>query len=314
MILKVMNLKALLFAPLVLLALHAGPGFAYNGFDLSRSLIDKLRIEFGGQPRDGIPALDAPQFVDADEARHVGSEDLVLGISAYGEAKAYPLKILAWHEVVNDWIGTTAVVISYCPLCGSGTAFVAEIDGTPLTFGVSGLLYNSNLLLYDRETASLWSQLRRQAVSGPLAGARLDRLPVTQTTWGDWRRRHGHTRVLSKDTGFQRNYVVDPYDSYSESPWLSFSASPTSDLYPPKERVLGLEIAGRTKAYAFSELQAAGNLVLDRFAQQEILIRFDAASQSARAYDADGTELASTRAYWFAWYSFHPDTEIFEAQ
>jgi len=308
-----MSIRAFLFVPLVLLALHAAPGFAYNGFDLSRSLIDKLRVEFGGQPRDGIPALDAPAFVEADEVHHLSAEDQVLGISAFGEAKAYPLKILVWHEVVNDWIGNTPIVINYCPLCGSGGAFVAELDGAPLTFGVSGLLYNSNLLLYDRETESLWSQLGRQAVSGPLAGARLDRFPVTQTTWGDWRRRHGHTRVLSDDTGFQRNYAVDPYDSYAESPWLSFSASPTSDLYPPKKRVLGLEVAGHTKAYAFSELQAAGNLVLDRFAQQDILIRFDAASQSARAFDADGIELTTTRAYWFAWFSFHPDTEIFEA-
>jgi hypothetical protein len=301
-----------LFGSLALLV--AMPAAALNGFDLSNSLVDRHAIEFGGQPRDGIPALDAPYFVEAQAAQHVLADDPVLGIAAFGASKTYPIKILAWHEIVNDTIGGIPIVVSYCPLCASGVAFVAEANGAPLTFGVSGLLYNSNLLLYDRETESLWSQLSWRAISGPMAGTRLRPVPVTHTRWEDWRREHPGGAVLSDETGFYRPYDVDPYEGYEQSQALLFSVSPTSDRYRNKERVLGININGQAKAYPLTELRAAGvELLLDRFAGRDILIHFDPFAGSARAYAANGVELPTTLAYWFAWFSFYPGTAVYEA-
>ena len=244
-------------AALLLTLCVSGPAVALNGFDLRNRLVEPDAISLGGQPRDGIPALDAPPFVAADAATHLAADDPVLGLSAFGESKAYPVKILSWHEVVNDWAGGIPVVVSYCPLCGSGVAFVAEVDGEALTFGVSGLLHNSNLLLYDRETESLWNQLWARAISGPLSGTRLRRIPLTHTRWEDWRREHPGTRVLSDETGYDRPYGHDPYTGYAQSPDPLFPASPSSDRYPAKEKVLGLRLGGRAKAYPFSELRAA---------------------------------------------------------
>ncbi len=300
--------------PVALMLLIAAPAAALNGFDLTGSLVDRYAIEFGGQPRDGIPAIEAPRFVAAPAAKHVSAHDRVLGLFAFGEAKAYPVKILVQHEVVNDAIGGIPIAVSYCPLCASGIAFVAEAQGQPLTFGVSGLLYNSNLLLYDRETESLWSQLQRRAISGPMAGARLRLIPMTHSRWEDWRREHPGTQVLSAETGFNKSYHADPYEGYAQSQALLFSASPRSDRYPPKEKVLGIRLNGQTKAYPFAELRAAeAQTLLDRFAGRDILIQFDAQTESARAYAVNGTELPATISYWFAWFSFHPETAVFEA-
>ncbi len=297
-----------------LLLLIALPAAALNGFDLSRSLVDKNAIEFGGQPPDGIPALDTPQFIGAEAAVHVSAQDAVLGVAAFGESKAYPTNILAWHEIVNDAIGGVPIVISYCPLCASGVVFIAQVDAQPLTFGVSGLLYNSNLLLFDRETHSLWSQLYGQAISGPMAGTRLRRVPVTHSRWEQWRREHPGTRVLSAETGFQRAYEADPYAGYEQSQTPLFSVSPSSKRYRSKEQVLGVRVNGQAKAYPFVELRAAGTaLLLDRVGGSEILIHFDAEAGSARAYAPNGVDLPVTLAYWFAWYAFHPGTAVYEA-
>ncbi len=218
------------------------------------------------------------------------------------------------HEVVNDAIGGIPIAVSYCPLCASGVAFVAEAEGQPLTFGVSGLLYNSNLLLYDRETESLWSQLQWRAVTGPMAGARLRLIPMTHTRWEDWRREHPGTQVLSAETGFNKSYQGDPYQAYEQSQLLPFSVSPSSNRYPPKAKVLGIRLNGRAKAYPFVELRAAeARTLLDRFAGRNIFVQFDAQADTARAYAVNGTELPATLSYWFAWFSFYPDTAVFEA-
>ncbi|NIR48043.1 DUF3179 domain-containing protein, partial [candidate division KSB1 bacterium] len=144
-----------------------------NGFDLSGSLIPPDEILAGGPPRDGIPAIDNPKFVSPSEADFLQPEDRVLGIDRNGVAKAYPIKIVNWHEIINDRFGDEAVVVTYCPLCGSGVAFSAEINAKATTFGVSGLLYNNDVLLYDRRTKSLWSQLMGKAVTGPLKAEEL---------------------------------------------------------------------------------------------------------------------------------------------
>lgn len=306
--------------PLLLVGLgwYFSPAYLYagttNGFDLSNSLIPVTEIHHGGPPRDGIPAIDKPIFVAADKADFLRDDDPVLGIDRNGVRKAYPVRILDHHEIVNDRFDRESVVVSYCPLCGTGMAFVAAVDGTEHHFGVSGLLYNNDVLLYDRETDSLWSQLMRQAVSGPLRGSRLQQIAMSHTRWGDWRRRHPDTRVLSTDTGSRRDYRHSPYAGYERSEALYFPMRNAVDLrYHPKERVIGLTIDGASKVYPFSELSRTAGELRDRFAGQELRIRFNAENRSGDVFNAAGEELPSTTGYWFAWQAFHPDSEVYTA-
>ena len=177
-----------------------------NGFDLSDSLIPAEKIKHGGPPKDGIPAIDNPKFIRADEVDFIKPKDRVIGVFRDGVAKAYPIRILNWHEVVNDTIGKHPIVVTYCPLCGTGMVFSTKTADGRMRFGVSGLLYNSDVLLYDRPTHSLWSQILGKAIAGPLKGLSIDMLPAAHTTWRDWKRRYPETLVLTTDTGFKRNY------------------------------------------------------------------------------------------------------------
>jgi len=289
--------------------LNAGP---HNGFDLSDALVPVQQIEPGGPPRDGIPALSRPRFIAAAKAGYLADQDRVLGLDLNGEQKAYPVRILNYHEIVNDRLGATPVVVSYCPLCGTGMAFLADPQGQALSFGVSGLLYNSDVLLYDRQTESLWSQIRRQALTGPLKGQRLQQIPLEHTSWSDWRARYPHTRVLSPDTGYRRDYSRSPYAGYADHDGLMFSVSHRDRRLGPKETVLGVEIAGVAKAYPFSELAKQPGERADRVGGRDIRVVFDAVNRSGRVY-AGRELLPSTTGFWFAWAAFHPDTQVYRA-
>ncbi len=236
-----------------------------------------------------------------------------MGIAINGVAHAYPIRILNYHEIVNDVIGGTSVVVTYCPLCGSGAAFDAAIDERSYEFGVSGLLYNSDVLMYDRETDSLWSQLMVQAVTGPMKGTRLQQLPLSHTSWQEWAKRHPQTRVLSNKTRYSRNYRVDPYPNYGRNGGLYFPVSHSSNRYRRKEIVMGLEINSRFKAYPFVELTKGASRFDDAFAGETFSVEFDADHQTARVAKADGSEIPTIMAFWFAWYAFHPETEVYEA-
>ena len=305
------------------LATHGmGPGLGtaaaqvlLNGFDLSGASGDMRPIERGGPPKDGIPAIDRPKYVGAAAAQ-LADGDRVLGIVQGGTARAYPVRILNWHEVVNDRIGSSSVVVTYCPLCGTGMAFEPPARTGSGGFGVSGLLYNSDVLLYDRATQSLWSQILSQAITGPLKGTVLRALPLTHTSWADWRARHPSTQVLSTDTGFERDYTRDPYAGYDRVQQLMFDVQHRDDRFPLKEWVLGLRINGTAKAYPFSVLARAvdcnGNLS-DTVGGQNVRIRYDRTHLSAEAFDTQGRPLAGIMAFWFAWVAFHPKTAVWEA-
>lgn len=284
-----------------------------NGFDLDHALVPVDEIHAGGPVRDGIPSIDRPRFLAPRDADFLRGDDDVLGIVLGGVARAYPIRIMNWHEIVNDDLGGERVAITYCPLCGTGVAFAAESRGRPLSFGVSGLLYNSDMLLYDRETESLWSQIKKQAIAGPLKGRRLDALPLTHTTWSAWLKEHPDTQVLSTDTGYRRDYSRTPYGGYETERGLYFPVANKSRRYHPKERVLGVQIGGQYKAYPFAELSRTDGAIEDRVGGQPVTIRFDRLNESARAFDAAGEQLAAMTGFWFAWYAFHPDTEVFRA-
>lgn len=284
-----------------------------NGFDLSDALVPITEIHGGGPAKDGIPALDHPAFIAADQADFLTPDERVLAISRHGIAKAYPIAILNWHEVVNDRFGSEPVVVTFCPLCGTGMAFLATVEGRVLDFGVSGLLYNSDVLLYDRQTQSLWSQIMTTAIVGPMKGRRLTMAPVAHTTWADWRQRHPKTLVLSPNTGHQRDYSRDPYAGYAQSEQVMFPLRFNNRRFHPKESVIGVELDGRFKAYPFSELERTQTPFTDRIGERSVRVEYDAAHRSGRVFDADEQEIPSVIGFWFAWYAFHPETEVYTA-
>ncbi|MCZ6640921.1 MAG: DUF3179 domain-containing protein [Gammaproteobacteria bacterium] len=278
-----------------------------NGFDLSNASIPIAEIRRGGPPKDGIPAIVRPIYINVEEVDYLTEDDRVLGIEFEGVVKAFPVKILNRHEVVNDWTQKRRFVMTYCPLCGSGMAFAIEGDRA---FGVSGLLYNSDVLLYDFATQSLWSQILGEAITGPLVGQKLVQLPVLHTIWSHWKDTHPDTLVLSTDTGYPGySYDEDPYVGYERRKRLAFPVGHKDKRFHPKAWVLGVSFNGHHKAYPFVELERSGS-VNDEIGGEQIQVRYVNGDAWA---EQDGEILVTTRLYWFAWYAFHPDTEVFTA-
>ena len=300
-----------------LLAMAASAGLAartLNGFTLNGALVSVREIHSGGPKRDGIPAIDNPKFVGVAQVGYLDDDDRVLGIDFEGAVRAYPVKILNWHEIVNDRVGNVGVLISYCPLCGSGMVFRVAADSR---YGVSGLLYNSDMLLYDRATESLWSQIMGQAIAGPSKGTRLDPIPVRHTSWKSWREAHPTTSVLSPRTGYAMDYGRYPYGDYESSRRLSFPVGERNRRYHPKEWVIGLDVGELVRAYPLSELAQTESPMRDRVGDRRFLVYFDVEDRSGwiEELTPDGAvEIPSVRAFWFAWYAFHPDGEVFQAE
>ena len=283
-----------------------------NGFDLANSTIPAGKIFSGGPPRDGIPSIDNPKFISAEKADFLKPADRVLGVEINGKARAYPIRILNWHEIVNDIHNGKPIAVTFCPLCGSGIVYDATFNGKAHKFGVSGLLYNSDVLLYDRETETLWSQILSKGISGKLVGSELDIIPSSHTSWKAWRAKHPNTEVLSTNTGSSRNYDRTPYAGYDKGRETYFPLAFRSQKYHPKERVLGVSINGKHKVYPFTELaKIKRGLLEDTFSGQVLHLSFDAENRDGLIKDNSGDILPSINTFWFAWYAFHPDTEIY---
>ncbi|MDE2505817.1 MAG: DUF3179 domain-containing protein [Planctomycetota bacterium] len=288
------------------------------GFDLRRTTIPRKEIRRGGPAKDGIPSLTAPEFMVADAAMYLDPGDRVVGVVIDGEARAYPLRILTWHEVVNDTIRDTSIAVTFCPLCDSVAVFDRRTPNGVKEFGVSGQLYNSNVLMYDRNgrPEALWSQIKSESVSGPKAGQRLKALPVELTTWADWQWRHPATKVLSTHTGHDLRYDHDPYAGYLDRPGLMFPVGLKSDRLPEKAKVLGvLAEDGTTKAYplsAFTEAQGPRD-IRDEIGGRKLRLYSDPRSSTLRVVEAD-RGLHWMYALWFAWYAFHPTTDVFSGR
>lgn len=282
-----------------------------NGFNIDDALIPIDEIMQGGPPKDGIPSLDNPQFVSANRAKELSDEDPVLGVVVGGIAKAYPIRILNWHEVVNDSIGKESIVVTYCPLCGSGVVFHSQINGKRLSFGVSGLLYNSDVLLYDRETLSLWSQLRSAAVTGHYKGQVLLPLVSQHTSWKGWRSQYPETLVLDFNTGYQRNYTRNPYAGYDKSDQLYFPVKFRAQGLHPKEKVIAIELNGSARAWPFVELRKTNGVVIDVLGGVTLRVEFDVKNNAAKIINEKGIPLAGVTLFWFAWSGFYPHTEVY---
>ena len=249
-----------------------GRRVATYGFSLTPCLVPRELLVASGMPKDGLSALEDPPLwtvAQADAAtvghgRFLVPGDRVIGVRLGGAARAYPLRVLVWHEVVNDTLGGVPVAVTYDPLCDSSVAFRREVRGERLTFGVSGLLFDSNFLMYDRQAGgkveSLWSQLLFRAVAGPAAaaGAALEVLPISVETWADWRREHPDTTVPAPAPRMMERYVSDPYASYVASDLLRFPVAPlpASSALPPKTPVVALGGPGGWTAFPFPALAA----------------------------------------------------------
>jgi hypothetical protein len=262
---------------------------------LQPGVAHEIRLEeifWGGVPKDGIPALTNPARIAPEAATYLTDDELVFGVEIKGDARAYPLRILDWHEMLNDVVGGVPVTLAYCTLCGSGILYDTRVPGRaePFVFGSSGFLYRSNKLMYDRETHSLWNQFTGRPVVGPLTGSgiELEVLPVTIASWRDWRAAHPETSVLSLETGFERDYTPgEPYGDYFASPELMFPALVPDRRLAPKDYVFAVRLDGVDKAWRL-EAFAGGAVVNDRIGEQPVVLLGDAATRTVRAYRSDG--------------------------
>ena len=315
--------------------------------DGTKHLIPLDKILSGGPPKDGIPSIDDPVFGAADAA-FVSDSDIVLGVEINGEAKAYPLFILVWHEIVNDVVGGVPVSVTYCPLCYTNQVFERTIGGQAVEFGVSGKLYNSNLLMYDRLTDSYWSQALGQAVVGELAGERLEIVPFDVIAWRDWKSLHQDTLVLSTDTGHIRAYNADPYEDYFASDRVIFPLTNRDGRLPPKTVILGFESGGEYKAYSQQDVESM-RIINDHVSGKPILLAsmyednarafertiggqvlefvyedgriLDAGTRSEWNYDGVAVSgdyagqslnrIGFSPGFWFEWAAFHPETQLY---
>ncbi|RZW02346.1 MAG: DUF3179 domain-containing protein [Rhodobacteraceae bacterium] len=303
----------------------------------------KIRFEevtWGGVRKDGIPSLDHPDLIGAAEAEYLLDDDLVFGVSINGDVRAYPLRIMGWHEMFNEVIGGVPVALAYCTLCGAGILFDTQPPGrqTPYVFGSSGFLYRSNKLMFDRGTHSLWNQFTGRPVSGRLADRdiELPQRPVVIAEWREWRRSNPSTKVLSVKTGHRRDYgsgVV--YQDYFASDALMFPAFLADDSLAQKDYVFGVRLPGGAKAWPLMAFKG-GRVINDTVGFQNLVLVGDEATRTVRAFDrgdltfdqdlaTDGARWTLTEdalvapdgrkaprvaghvAYWFAWAGYLGD-------
>lgn len=276
-----------------------------------RYLVDPSLIMSAGPGKDGIPSIDRPQYVSLDEADEwIADDELVLALIYKGVKRVYPLQILVWHEIVNDVVAGDPLLITYCPLCGSGVAFDRTIDGTPVEFGTSGKLYNSNLVMYDRLTETYWSQIDGLAIVGELAGQELTTISLDTVVWRDWKAAHPDSEVLSRDTGYARDYGNDPYGSYCEDSSIWFPVESQDARIHPKTVVFGVEINGTCAAYREEDLVELG-VIEDRVGGVRIQLSRDTTGIVSVVDTATHEGIVKERGFWFSWYAFHPETQLY---
>jgi Protein of unknown function (DUF3179) len=283
-----------------------------SGFDLSHHVVPPAEIRDGGPAKDAIPAVLEPQFVKAEHATFLESNDKVIGVVVQGRARAYPIKILNWHEVVDDSIAGTPLAVTFCPLVQGAAVYNRDAGGKTLTFAVSGKLYQSNLVLYDEGTQSLWSQLEGQALAGPMAGQKLAAIPSTIVTWEAWQKKYPSTDVLSINTGYTRDYGVDPYWGYEHGDQVVSPVAHLDERLSAHELVLGLSAGGQDEAFPLSKLSKAAMPLRVQLGGADLTINYDPDSGAATA-SVSGERVPVYNGYWFAWAAFHPKTAIWSA-
>lgn len=260
-------------------------------------LIDTSDIASGGPPPDGIPPVDNPVFESVGEVTWLAEKEPVVVIEIGDDARAYPLQVMTWHEIVNDTVGGTPVSVTFCPLCNTAYGYERpEVNGEPTTFGTSGKLYKSNLVMYDRASESLWPQAMGEAVVGPLTGARLERIPTQIASWSDFRSQFPNGKVLSRDTGFERRYGDNPYPGYDDIDSEPFLFTEEVDgRLAAVERILGVEEGAEVVAFPYFKLSEFGDgeasAVNENVAGRQIVVFWTSGTASA----LDAEKIVSSR-------------------
>jgi len=305
---------------------------ATYGFDLS--CLNVSKVVAGGMGRDGLHAIDNPETIPGAQVATINKEhrgkllvgtDRIIGVSFQGLARAYPLRLMRWHEVVNDTLGGEEIVVTYSGLCDASAVWRRPVnDSGSMVFGVSGLLVNSNTLIYDRgdglRESTLWSQLGGHAIAGPLAcsQSRLEGVPFELASWSDWLERHPDTDVMAPLAQFKRLYKRDPYHSYFGSQVLHFPVDPMppAEGPEPKERVVIVDTGDHQKVFAISGLAARvgenQGVVTDTVGDIPVKIHFTIEPPTARVEVLDaGREAPVMRiAFWFAWHAQFPNQAL----
>jgi hypothetical protein len=257
--------------------------------------------------RDCIPSIDQPAYVGTAAVDYLLDEDLLITITHNGITRAYPTRILDHHEIVNDMFGSDPVAITYCPLCGSGLAFDRRQDGQILEFGVSSLLNNSDLVMYDRQTDSLWQQITGEAFAGKFRGSQLKALPVSLVSWKNWRVQYPDAKVLTVNNVKSDAYQKTAYGDYAESEKLYMPVSASDARLHPKRVILGLEIGDQAIAIDNQWLAEEGSWS-NVYEGKKLLITMKRSGEVQASIDSKPIAVHSM--YWFAWYTFHPNTAL----
>lgn len=285
-----------------------------GGFDFSEDTPGRknlAKLMQGCPEKDCIPSIDNPKFESVEAGgKWLNPDDIVFSIDHKGEARAYPQRILNWHEIVNDVIGGDPLTITFCPLCGSALAFDRRVDGQVLEFGVSGKLQNNDLVMYDRQTESLWQQITGEAIVGEHLGKKLRQVSMDGMRWSQFKEEHPQGKVLSRDTGFSRDYGVYPYGSYEQDRSTLFPVEGGIDeRIHPKTVVYGIEVNGSFKAYQEERIKKEG-VIGDRVGNINVEIVYRNGEVRAKNLETN-QDLVATRLFWFAWEAFHPETELY---
>lgn len=276
-----------------------------NGFKIEDPLIPIEDILSGGPPKDGIPSIDSPEFIGSKKAKSVFNPDArALVIEVGGVKKAYPIPILNWHEVVNDQISEFNIAVTYCPLCGSGIIFLSDYGGRTLQFGVSGLLYQSNVLLYDRQTESLWSQLELKAISGKYKGTPLIPLPTAHINLHKYLEENPDALTLSTKTGFVRDYSSSPYQGYERENKTYFPVNITSNEYHKKKWSL---LVDKKLIIPLGSLQGKKGNKVFKVGKESFKVRWD---KEKKELVCEAQAQRCISAYFFALKTFYPEAKI----
>ena len=231
---------------------------------LPEPLVSPLDVLSGGPAPDGIPSIDAPEFERAAEVEWLQPQEAVVTLTLNGDARAYPVQVMIWHEIVNDTIGGEPVTVTYCPLCNTAIGYYRQLGDRIFDFGTSGRLYNSALVMYDRQTESLWAHYTGQAIAGALTGAQLELIPVATVSWETFLDEHPGGLVLTRPGGFGRQYGTNPYANYDRPDGSPIFLGGTPDpRLPPQTRVLVVRHDGASIAVQLDTLQSEGVLPLN---------------------------------------------------
>lgn len=263
---------------------------------VARPLVEFDEIRSGGPPPDGIPPIDQPEFVRTGEVDFLADDEPVLALDVDGDARAYPVQIMTWHEIVNDTVGGVPMTVTYCPLCNSAVAYDRRLGERVLDFGTSGLLFNSALVMYDRQTETLWSHFTGQGIVGELTGEELQSFPLATVSWRTWRDANPDGLVLSRDTGFTRDYGRNPYPGYDDVDGVPFLFEGEVDgRYTALTRIVGIERDDAAVGIPLVDLQ--DEAVITGVIADTPLVAFWAAGTTSALDDADiasGVDVGAT--------------------